>query len=545
MDPSFSRFDTKLALSLVLLGITVVIPNQHGVDAFTEPLIEAWIFPIQAHTHYGTWAVDAVSCHIDRAHVTTDHVVHDGRFYSQKSPGMTWLGTLPYGALTWANGGEMPALTITAKYLATVVVTPLLFLVFFAWGRWLRPRIGERWALVSVVVALGASPLYAYAGMFVDYSVGTALVLACFMLIERGAKGPTLASGAVAGLGLLVNYWVGALCVFVIAQKIFRLALASGALAAPIASLAVLGAVTAAAHLLFGAGAMAAMATVVGAALVVLPGLTLRERTWWSGAASLATAGFAIGFGALLLYDLLMWGDPFTQSYDKLLPHARALHDRMTLSWATLEESLIGWRRGLFMHVWWSPMALVALGLAAWKVARWRVVAAVGLALTALSYLFQAYYTSTNDDVLLFSRHMVPVWPWLAVGVALALRWLSAQESKAVRGLGAGLVTGLVCLGSLWPFIASWTYPLQTGFPPNQFMNIWMELFISGDHAPVTHWAQLFDRHDVPGMAGWREVQAAGGNWAPILLCAAAVMGAFALAFTHTTAERHDEAGSP
>jgi hypothetical protein len=145
-----------------------------------------------------------------------DVIVHDGRLYAVKSPGLAMAATPAYlvvesaGARTTGDPSRVLwFLNLSTSVLATLA---LLLLVRSAADR-LEPGFGSA---TAVVLGLGALTL-PFATLFFSHALSTALVFASFaVLVARDpTKGRLAASGLLAGLSVVVEHsvWIAAAAV--------------------------------------------------------------------------------------------------------------------------------------------------------------------------------------------------------------------------------------------------------------------------------------------------------------------------------------------
>ena len=160
-----------------------------------------------------------------------DKAVVDGRLYSGKAPGASFVGVPIYaGARDVARLFGVTTLSIRAITLILrlfAVGVPLaIFLFFFA--RWVERLTGSPAARDLLVVALGlGSILYPYGVIFVGHALAAAAAFSSFMLLTPpsggGARRGRLAwAGALAGAAVLFEYQaaiaVAVISVFAVAR---------------------------------------------------------------------------------------------------------------------------------------------------------------------------------------------------------------------------------------------------------------------------------------------------------------------------------------
>ncbi len=147
--------------------------------------------------------VDQQTTRIDRlAGNTEDRARYAGHYYSDKAPGTAFLAAPAYGLLrlTGAAGSGtppaiaaiLPPLAFTAAGLPTILLTLLLL-------RFLRPLVGERWALF---VALGhglGTIAFPFGTMLFGHAAAAAFLFATFSLLEGSRRHDVAWRGALAG----------------------------------------------------------------------------------------------------------------------------------------------------------------------------------------------------------------------------------------------------------------------------------------------------------------------------------------------------------
>lgn len=157
--------------------------------------------------------VEQRSLSIDRyASNTGDISFYEGRVYSNKAPGTSFLAAVPYAflyvieRLSGIDADDPLVLTLNL-YLCTVAVCgtsgALLAMLLFLEAR--RREIPKRWALaISLIVAFG-TPVFAYSTMLFVHVPSAAFVLLSFLAIT-GRRSRPLAAGFWIGLAGLLNY---------------------------------------------------------------------------------------------------------------------------------------------------------------------------------------------------------------------------------------------------------------------------------------------------------------------------------------------------
>lgn len=151
---------------------------------------------------------------IDRYQENTgDKAFYNGHYYSDKAPGTAFIGVPAYLLLAatfdvaGAGTPDPPTAVQALAFVESGVFTVLLVLLLL---RFLRPAVGERWALVvSVGYGLG-SIAFPFATMFFGHAASAFFLFAAFYVLWRAKTvevrrwWPALA-GFLAGLAVLVE----------------------------------------------------------------------------------------------------------------------------------------------------------------------------------------------------------------------------------------------------------------------------------------------------------------------------------------------------
>ena len=151
---------------------------------------------------------------IDRFHQNTgDKALYQGHFYSDKPPGTALMGVPVYLLLTGiyrVAGAETPDPETAVQALAFVECGILTALLVVLLMRFLRPVVGEGWALmIGLGYALG-SIAFPFATMFFGHAASSFLLFAAFYLLwrwrrDRRAWRPLLA-GLLAGWAVVTEF---------------------------------------------------------------------------------------------------------------------------------------------------------------------------------------------------------------------------------------------------------------------------------------------------------------------------------------------------
>lgn len=301
---------------------------------------------------------------------TGDLSRYDGHFYSNKAPGLSFLGVVPYFAIDRALDlasveRDDPFIRTLAAYGTTVAVCGLLGALIPAL-LFLHARDGGAHrapAVAAALVAAFATPLFAYATMLFAHVPSAALSLGGFHLLFRQRDRPRpLLAGLLLGAATVVNYLCGPLSAIVAAAFLFR-----------------------------------------------------RAR-WWKDALAMA-AGAA---GPLLLLGWYHWrafGSPFATPIDTTNP--AFLSDDAWLGIVRLPQLDALWGitfspyRGLFFM---APILLFSL----WRIAlffrRGRRAEVAAIAGGAVFFvLFNASFNGWHGGYTIGPRYLLPIVPFLAL----------------------------------------------------------------------------------------------------------------------------------
>ncbi len=150
---------------------------------------------------------------IDRFQTNTgDKAFHDGHFYSDKAPGSSLIGVPVYVGLRavaklTGSGAVDPQLAIEALAFVESGISTVLLVILLL--RFLRPAVGEVWALVmSLGYGLGSIAL-PFATMFFGHALSTFFLFAAFYLLWRWRAEPRtwrmVSAGLMAGFAVLTE----------------------------------------------------------------------------------------------------------------------------------------------------------------------------------------------------------------------------------------------------------------------------------------------------------------------------------------------------
>lgn len=380
---------------------------------------------------------------IDAYHDNTgDKAFYQGHYYSDKAPGASILGIPVYAGLllTARLAGQadpdqdtaIQALAFGVGAIPTVLLVLLLV-------RFLRPTVGEPWALaIGLAYGLG-SIAFPFATMLFGHAASACFLFAAFYVLwrartlGRSRRWPLLA-GLLAGLAALVDL-----------------------------------------TMLLGVAVLLAYALIdEGAAPMRLRGLNWR-------ASALMVLGGLVPAAILLAYNWASFGGPFSLGYTNLPAGAFAEGMGQGLFGATIPsldvagELLVG-PRGLLRLAPWFVAA--PLGLLAARRRDVRAEVMVCGAIVIAFFVFNAGYFLPFGGWTPGPRFLVPALPFAAVLVALA-----PARLRPPIGILAAVSVGLV-------FVATATMPNAPEAIDDPYLDLWLPRLLAGDIADTLAWTR-------------------------------------------------------
>ncbi len=418
-DPPHVPRRFALILATVLLAWTWYVHFWPNLRTANETIR---LYFVQAVTETGRPELDTVCQR--HAHVPVDRSEFGGHVYMDKAPGLSFLALPIYGLFRAID----PAAQEEDLWIFGVIAC-FLTVTLPAWGMlWLLARylsalgMAPRVTAIAVLALALASPLFAYATLFFGHALAAACVGAAMCLLATADTGVgtvrrRLAIGSLLGMAGLVDtpvFVIGALVV-----------LWAGARALPHAQ-----------------------------------GVALRLRL---RAVMPILLMLALGVAVQLLYNQWMLGDPLRFAYqckgDKgfAAMHGSGLFGFHAPQFDVLALLLVGPSRGLLYHAPWLLPAMAGLIAAARDraLAEPRRLDAVALACIALAYaLLISGFADWKAGDAAYARHLIPVLPLLAPGLAYVLH--PARLARPVRALIlASIAIGLILT---MPTVATFPY---------------------------------------------------------------------------------------
>jgi hypothetical protein len=385
--PGHVRAAATASFIPLLITLAVYLIPVGGSDIIGNPNELSRILMTESIVVDGTFAVDGpIAVYGD----SQDQSVREGRTYSDKAPGISYLGVpvdwLVRPLLPRAQGTAYAAYwplrhVLVAFLVAAPAVLGLFALVLSAGG---GPTAQRAWMAALLCVA---TPMLTYGITLFSHVPAALMVAGAWLLTARGR--PTVAraglAGVLAGFAVTTEYPT----------------------------------------LLLGA--------VFGLVLICRRPIPL-------AAAAAYGAGVAAGILPTLLYHAAAFGSPFTTGYDfKVDPeHARIIASGASgvvwPSWERFHGVILSARRGLLFY---CPMLVLAVaGIAARRRhaprEAWGVAAA-----SAVYLLFGAAFVDWQGGWCAAARHLIPIVPLLAIAVVWSAE--AAGERRWFPGALAAL----------------------------------------------------------------------------------------------------------
>ena len=374
-------------------------------------------FALARELSHGTAVVDSYHWQ------TKDLSWYHGHYYSTKAPGLALLTTAPYfvldrtgtlGLLSRLTGASTQSIAIyLLGLIGTVLPTAVLLLVLRRVADELVPGYGTLAAVTAGLCTL----LFPFATLLFDHALSTALGFCAFALLwyARDRLRLVAAAGLVAGLAVTSEY------------------------------------------------PLALVAAALGVYALSEPSRIRRVAAYGGGV--------ALGLLPLVLYNWLAFGSPFHLSYaDAIVSRGVSGHD--VLGWnsagffgVSAPQRGVGLQLlfGYIGMVTISPIVIAGLvGLIPLWRAGWRREAALVAALAAAYLVYNSGYDVPFGGGTPGPRFLIPVLPFLALGVAAAYRawpWSTLALALPSAVLMLGVTATHPIVGAHW----SWVHRLHPG----------------------------------------------------------------------------------
>ncbi len=374
---------------------------------------------------------------------TVDYAKVNGHYYSDKAPGVAFLGIPVYAVLRLTPGVDaltarlagsaafqgtlraegsgvnadkvrfalaQVAIALVVGVLPTALLGALLFL-------WVTRVTGRAGLGLTVALAYGLlTPAWAYANSLYGHQLSAALLFGAFYWLSL-ARWP-FSPGALGAVGFLLGYAV---------VTEYPVALVVGIL------------YIYAAYRLWRAGQLPAL-------------------LWLTASAALVAAGW-------MAYNTYIFGGPLNLGYEySELWQTQHQTGFMSLTWpssAALWGITFSPFRGLFVLAPWLLLALPGFWLW-WHTRTWRAEWLVAVASVAMIFFFNASSGMWWGGFAIGPRYLLPGLPFLALGAAFA------GQAWGGRGWLRVLASGLLA----WSLVATWGLTLaEQAFPPDTLFN--------------------------------------------------------------------------
>lgn len=428
----------------VLLFLTALIAYAYFFPRWADPNQNSRLNMVVAVVDDGTFKIDRYVSN------TVDYAKIDGHYYSDKAPGVAWMGIPIYAGLRLlldlpvlsrlterlssseafkatlreeGSGVRVDKVRFAIAQIVLSMVTNALptaltvVMVFLLLGRWAGGAFSPVGGRAAVALSYGLlTPAFAYANAFYGHQLSAALLFGAFFWLQmRGAA--RLSALAALGIGMLLGYSV----------------------------VTEFPAVLVAAALWVYAAWMLLRAK---RPLMIVP----------------MTAGVLLCAVALMIYNNALFGGPLKLGYGSSelwqKQHGAGFMSLTMPHWDAIWGITFGAFRGLLLL---SPvLALGVPGLVAW----WRggghraELAVVGWA-SATMFLFNASSIMWWGGFAIGPRYVLPGLPFFAL--ALAFVWCR-PHARWVKALSVILM--------LWSLVATWGLTLaDQAFPPDNLYN--------------------------------------------------------------------------
>lgn len=202
LRPGPTRFGlVSIALAVLCIGWTWT------AGTISAPNERVRVFLSMALVDRGEVAIDA---EIRRFGRVIDLAEREGHFYSDKAPGSSFLGAVPYAAARLLG---VPVDDFKAQDMLTLMRNGLMLPVSLAGGLvlyllLLRRRIRETSALLACLLWMLSTPAFHYGGAFYGHHIAAVFLLVGLYFIEapEASLAKSLAAGLFIGFSVLTEY---------------------------------------------------------------------------------------------------------------------------------------------------------------------------------------------------------------------------------------------------------------------------------------------------------------------------------------------------
>lgn len=400
-----------LAFAVLVAAIYLYFPNKRAI--FFTPNELSRIYLAQAIVEEGSFRIDSA---VERHGETVDMARFEGHYYSDKAPGVAFLGVPVYFLFRALSGGAFTERDLIPVCRSFVVTLPALFFLAAAFRR--SAGHGALGPLLIVGLAVGTS-FFPFAISYYGHTLLAILLFWIFWRVtEKVDAGPAhyALTGLLCGTAVLVDY--------------------TGAVFAAFAAL----------YLLWKKRS-------------VVPLLWL-------------AVGSAPALALLLTYNYQCFGSPFDLAYNHMVRERDQVH-RTTGFFgigSVVPEAIwgltFGLGRGLFIY---SPFLLLVVPAVATLGRPWRWEARDVLAASTIAAYFwlNASLIDWQGGWTLGPRYLVPIYPFV---LFLILRAAAKQSAAARRralafALCAVTWSGLFHLAGVASFLHTPDAPFQFPVP--------------------------------------------------------------------------------
>ena len=195
----------------LLIGAAITLVFLLAFATLTKTRPESWndiarIAAIESLVERGTWAID------DSAwlELTEDKIFLDGKYYSDKMPVLSFLGTAPYAVLRYGFGASLaPDCRVCAyPWLSVILVAVPAAVMLWLFFDFARRKNVPVWIALIGTFALGlGTMIFPYALVFNNHVPTAACVFASYYLLTRApnSRAALLGAGVLAALAVAID----------------------------------------------------------------------------------------------------------------------------------------------------------------------------------------------------------------------------------------------------------------------------------------------------------------------------------------------------